>query len=55
LAIRHEPLDDYLIALSFRFNRPKSASHRKLFHRLVEQAVTIEPAAFASLRRTTIG
>ena len=52
-AISHEHLDDYLDEFTFRFNRRKSASRGKLFYRLVQQAVQIEPAPFASLRRTT--
>ncbi len=54
-AISHEHLDDYLDEFTFRFNRRKSASRGKLFYRLVQQAVQIEQAPFASLRRTTTG
>jgi len=51
--IGHEHLDDYLNEFTFRFNRRKSASRGKLFFRLVQQAVQVEPAPFNSLRGTT--
>ena len=48
-AIAHEHLDDYLDEFTFRFNRRKSASRGKLFYRLAQQAVQVEPAPFESL------
>ncbi len=48
-AIRHEHLDYYLDEFTFRFNRRKSASRGKLFYRLAQQAVQVEPAPIASL------
>ncbi len=48
-AIAHEHLDDYLDEFAFRFNRRTSASRGKLFYRLAQQAVQVEPAPFASL------
>jgi transposase-like protein len=48
-AIAHEHLDDYLNEFTFRFNRRTSASRGKLFYRLAQQAVRIEPAPFDSL------
>ena len=48
-AIGHEHLDDYFDEFTFRFNRRKSASRGKLFFRLAQQAVQVEPAPFASL------
>jgi len=48
-AISNEHLDDYLDEFTFRFNRRKSASRGKLFYRLAQQAVQVEPAPFASL------
>lgn len=48
-AIGNEHLDDYLDEFTFRFNRRKSASRGKLFYRLAQQAVQVEPAPFASL------
>lgn len=48
-AIAHEHLDDYLDEFTFRFNRRTSASRGKLFYRLAQQAVQIEPHTFDSL------
>ena len=48
-AIAHAHLDDYLDEFTFRFNRRKSASRGKLFYRLAQQAVQVEPAPFDSL------
>ena len=48
-AIANEHLDDYLNEFTFRFNRRTSASRGKLFYRLVQQAVQIEPVPFAKL------
>jgi len=48
-AIAHEHLDDYLDEFTFRFNRRTSASRGKLFYRLAQQAVRVEPAPFDSL------
>lgn len=48
-AIGHEHLDYYLDEFTFRFNRRKSASRGKLFYRLVQQAVQVEPVPFISL------
>jgi transposase-like protein len=48
-AISQEHLDYYLDEFTFRFNRRKSASRGKLFYRLVQQAVQVEPVSFKSL------
>lgn len=48
-AIAHEHLDDYLDEFTFRFNRRKSASRGKLFYRLAQQAVQVNPVPFDSL------
>jgi len=48
-AIGNEYLDDYLNEFTFRFNRRRSASRGKLFYRLAQQAVQIEPIPFAKL------
>jgi transposase-like protein len=48
-AIAQEHLDYYLDEFTFRFNRRKSASRGKLFYRLVQQAVQVEPVRFKSL------
>jgi transposase-like protein len=48
-AIAHEHLGDYLDEFTFRFNRRKSASRGKLFFRLAQHAVQVEPAPFETL------
>jgi ribosomal protein L37AE/L43A len=48
-AIGHEYLDYYLDEFTFRFNRRKSRNRGKLFYRLAQQAVQVEPAPFDSL------
>jgi transposase-like protein len=48
-AIGQDHLDDYLNEFTFRFNRRTSASRGKLFYRLAQQAVHVDPAPFASL------
>ena len=42
-AVSHKHLDYYLDECTFRFNRRKSKSRGKLFFRLVQQAVAIDP------------
>ena len=44
-----EHLDAYLDEFAFRFNRRKSRSRGKLFYRLLEQAVAVEPVPYRSL------
>jgi hypothetical protein len=41
--VSHKHLDYYLDEFTFRFNRRKSMNRGKLFYRLVQQAVAIEP------------
>jgi transposase-like protein len=48
-AVSAEHLDDYLNEFTFRFNRRTSASRGKLFYRLAQQAVQIEPVPFSKL------
>jgi hypothetical protein len=48
-AVGHEYLDYYLDEFTFRFNRRTSASRGKLFYRLVQQAVQIDPVPYAAL------
>jgi transposase-like protein len=48
-AVSHKHLDYYLDEFTFRFNRRKSASRGKLFFRLVEQAVTVEPSSYRAI------
>jgi len=42
-AVSHKHLDYYMDEFIFRFNRRKSKNRGKLFYRLVQQAVAIEP------------
>jgi hypothetical protein len=42
-AVSHKHLDYYLDEFAFRFNRRKSRSRGKLFYRLAQQAVSVEP------------
>ena len=39
-------LQAYLNEFTFRFNRRKSRSRGKLFYRLVQQAVAVDPATY---------
>jgi transposase-like protein len=48
-AVTHEHLDYYLDEFTFRFNRRRSRSRGKLFYRLVQQAVAVNPAPYDSL------
>ena len=48
-AISHKHLGYYLDEFTFRFNRRSSASRGKLFYRLVQQAVQIEPHPYRTL------
>lgn len=50
-AIGQEHLDYYLDEFTFRFNRRNSTSRGKLFYRLVQQAVQVDPAPFKTLIR----
>ena len=45
-AVRAEQLDYYLDEFTFRFNRRKSRSRGKLFYRLLQQAVQIDPVPY---------
>jgi transposase-like protein/ribosomal protein L37AE/L43A len=48
-AIAQDYLDYYLDEFTFRFNRRTSKSRGKLFYRLAEQAVQVDPAPFKVL------
>ncbi len=52
-AIGHQHLDDYLNEFTFRFNRRNSAWRGKLFYRLTQQVVQVQPVPFAALKQTT--
>ena len=44
-AVSHKHLDYYLDEFTFRFNRRRSKSRGKLFFRLVQQALAVEPVS----------
>ena len=48
-AVKQEHLDYYLDEFTFRFNRRTSASRGKLFYRLLQQAVQVEPVPYKRL------
>ena len=50
-AVRHHQLDFYLDEFTFRFNRRNSRSRGKLFYRLAQQAVQVDPAPYATVAR----
>jgi hypothetical protein len=50
-AVRAEHLDYYLDEFTFRFNRRRSASRGKLFYRLVQQAMQVEPVPYSALNQ----
>lgn len=54
-AITPAYLDAYLDEFTFRFNRRTSRWRGKLFYRLVQQAVAVEPTPIQSLRQRTAG
>ena len=47
--IRNTHLDYYLDEFTFRFNRRTSRSRGKLFQRLVEQALVVDPVPYKKL------
>jgi len=49
-AVRPSHLAYYLDEFTFRFNRRTSASRGKLFYRLVQQAMMVDPAPVAPLK-----
>lgn len=54
-AVSHEHLDYYLDEFTFRFNRRTSRYRGKLFYRLIQQAVAIEPTPYSVLIKHTRG
>lgn len=48
-SVAGEHLQDYLNEFAFRFNRRKSRSRGKLFYRLMQQAVAIEPTTYRQI------
>lgn len=49
-AVRPTHLSFYLDEFTFRFNRRTSASRGKLFYRLVQQSLMVDPAPISELR-----
>lgn len=45
-AVRHKHLDYYLDEFTFRFNRRRSKSRGKLFFRLAQQTVAVDPVTY---------
>jgi transposase-like protein len=52
-AVSHKHLDYYLDEFTFRFNRRKSGSRGKLFFRLAQQALAVEPVSYAMIVHQT--
>jgi transposase-like protein len=48
-AVQTRHLQDYLGEFTFRFNRRKSRSRGKLFYRLAQQAVAVEPITYREI------
>ena len=48
-AVRPDHLDYYLDEYTFRFNRRTSRSRGKLFYRLIQQAVQVEPSPYKQM------
>jgi len=53
-AVRPSHLDYYLDEFTFRFNRRTSRSRGKLFYRLIQQAMAIEPVLAKQIKGGTI-
>jgi transposase-like protein len=54
-AVSHEHLDYYLDEFTFRFNRRTSTHRGKLFYRLLQNAVKIEPTTFDQIKKCVRG
>lgn len=50
-AVSHEHLEYYLDEFTFRFNRRKSTHRGKLFYRLLQNAVNIEPTTYNQIKK----
>jgi len=48
-AVSTRHLDYYLDEFTFRFNRRRSKNRGKLFYRMVQQAVAIDPVPYKSM------
>ena len=47
--VQQQHLDYYLDEFTFRFNRRRSSARGLLFHRLAQQAVSVDPAPYRSI------
>ena len=54
-AVSREHLDYYLDEFTFRFNRRTSRHRGKLFYRLLEQAVIVDPVPYAAMAKGVRG
>ena len=54
-AVSHEHLEYYLDEFTFRFNRRRSRNRGKLFYRLAQQAVAIDPVPYKSMVKCAEG
>ena len=54
-AVSQDHLEYYLDEFTFRFNRRASRHRGKLFYRLIEQAVQVDPAPYADIIRHVRG
>jgi transposase-like protein len=54
-AVSHDHFDYYLDEYTFRFNRRTSRYRGKLFYRLIQQAVAIDPVQYSGLIKHTRG
>ncbi len=54
-AVSHEHLDYYLDEFTFRFNRRTSRSRGKLFYRMVQQAVQVDPVPYHAIIKNVRG
>ena len=54
-AVSHEHLNYYLDEFAFRFNRRTSKHRGKLFYRLLENAMEIEPTTYKAMIRNVRG
>lgn len=54
-AVSHEHLDYYLDEYAFRFNRRTSRYRGKLFYRLLQNAVAVDPVPYSEIRKGVRG
>jgi transposase-like protein len=54
-AVSHKYLDYYLDEFTFRFNRRRSKSRGKLFFRLAQQAVAVDPVTYRGIVHPKLG